>query len=337
MARARSFLSENLEAVVFFVAMLTITTLLVWWGVFSYGLVAERAALERDALERTAVPTQGPATVSQDAALRAVEDRAARQRSMIWAEGATFGALMLVCVGAMFVVARRRRAASARLVRLLQFTTHELKTPIAGMRALLQSLQLGSIPEEARARFLAQGLLECNRLDHLAEAILSFQRATSKARLQPVSTSSENLVGEILEHRRQTLGGTEPQRARIEPAHIVVDKDAFRVVLENLLDNARKYGGGEPTEILEQRTNGGWRIDVVDRGQGFAQGAGERLFEPFGRDTKSGSATHGSGLGLYIARQLAHAMGGTISARSDGLGQGAVFSLEVPLADEDHA
>ncbi len=325
--RIRRFLVDNAEAIVLCGALLVIATLLVWWGVFASRLIVERETLAIGVLKAT---LGEPAHFAAQAAN--VHERTHRQLVMITGEGSVFGVLLVVCVVAMFMVSRQRRAATARLVRLVQFSTHELKTPVAGMRALLQSLQLGSIPEEHRGRFLEQGLLECNRLEHLAETVLAFQRAASKRKLRPQPSSTELLIADVLEHRKSTFGADDVVRSTPDvPVEVDVDKDAFRVVLENLLDNARKYGGGR-VEMSESVQANRWRLDVRDRGEGFDPGDAERIFEPFERDTKEGVAKHGSGLGLYISRQLMRGMKGELRASSEGAGHGAVFTMELPLA-----
>jgi signal transduction histidine kinase len=317
------------ETLVFVGAVGIIAVLLVWWSVFANRMIDDREHLA-EALARATVT----APAELDVELERQADIANRQRFMIVGEGSVLGAMLLVCVGALFLVARDARSASARLVRLLQFTTHELKTPIAGLRALLQSFQLGSIPDDARGRFLDQGLLECNRLEHLTETILAFQRAASQAKLNPVRMATAPLITDVLEHRKRTFGKDEVARAASSSHDIVVDKDAFRVVLENLLDNARKYGGNGGVELIESARDGRWRLDVKDHGEGFHPDDASRLFEPFERDTKKGVATHGSGLGLYISRQLVRDMGGELTASSEGPGKGAVFSIELPTAPE---
>lgn len=311
------------EAKIFGGAVFIIAALLVWWGVFANGLIEEREYLALQLAEAT----RSPATIAQERA--AILQRGRRQKVMIVGEGSVFGAMLLVCTGTLFLVARRRRQASLRLVRLLQFTTHELKTPIAGVRALLQSLQLGSIPRDRQAKLLEQGLLETNRLEHLAETILAFQRAASQAKLRPVRAFSDVLIADVLEHRARTFGADEVSRGAIVTAEILVDVDAFRVVLENLLDNARKYGGGS-AELRESTVAGRFRLTLQDHGVGFLPEEGERLFEPFERDSQEG-VVHGSGLGLYISRQLVRGMGGELSALSPGKGKGSAFTIELPL------
>lgn len=327
MLAVRRALIDNAEALVFMVATLVVATLLVWWSLFSSGLVGEVLQLSTTL-----------ANLESDDAVRAqalgeAAARADRQQVMLLGEGSVFAAMLLVCTGALFLVARARRDAGRRMIRLLQFTTHELKTPIAGVRILLQSLQIGSIPEEQRARLLAQGVLETERLAHLAETILAFQRATSKARLKPAPAASEAMLRELLELRKKTFGDDEVALGAVGNAEVRVDRDAFRVVLENLLDNARKYGGGRvamSARTVEHR----WLLEVTDQGVGFAPGEAERLFAPFERDDRSGVQT-GSGLGLYISRQLMRDMGGDLTATSEGPGKGATFTVTLSTAGGD--
>jgi signal transduction histidine kinase len=325
MTTARSW-RQGAETAVFACAVAVIAVLLVWWGVFARRLILEVARLQTQ-LAR--------ATVHDDALLRAAlgdaDRRVDRQFVMLTGEASVFGVMLLVCVIALFLVARQRRLAGERLEKMLQFTTHELKTPIAGVRALLQSLQLGSIPDEVRARLIDQGLLETHRLEHLAETTLAYQRARARRRLKTARVATGPLVDEVLEHRRRTIGLDGVERRPLRGASAVrVDQDAFRVVLENLLDNARKYGGGRVT-LEESAAAGRWRLAVTDEGEGFDASEAQRLFEPFERDA-AGASTHGSGLGLYISRQLLRDMGGSLTAESAGRGRGATFVIELPLA-----
>ncbi|MEN9798302.1 MAG: Alkaline phosphatase synthesis sensor protein PhoR, partial [Pseudomonadota bacterium] len=305
--------------------------LVAWWAIFAGRLIDERAELVSQVAE---LQLGRGAAAEQVVAQHAL--RAQRQRTMLVGEGAVFGAMLVTCLGGLFLLARRARMARERLTRLLQFTTHELKTPIAGVQALLQSLQLGSIPEAARAELISQGLQECGRLEHLAETILAYQRAAVRERLVPVPAAADALVSEVLEHRRKSFGTEEVRRSGVAAAEIRVDPEAFRVVLENLLDNARKYGGGD-VELRADVELGRWRLALRDRGQGFEPALREQLFQPFERSARGGMNAHGSGLGLFISRQLVQQMGGELSADSAGPGQGATFTLEFPVASSAEA
>ncbi len=103
------------------------------------------------------------------------------------------------------------------------------------------------------------------------------------------------------------------------------------MVVENLLDNARKYGGGK-VELSTESDAARWRLKVRDHGQGFEPQVAERLFEPFARQ-RGGAVQHGSGLGLTLSRQLARQMGGELKAESEGPGKGATFVFELLVAE----
>lgn len=323
MKKLFSFIKQQVEAVVFIAAVLFLANLVVWWAVFARRVIRENEDTTALYLRAT---EKDPERLTE--LLSTLHDKSDRQLTMIYSEAPTFGFLLFIGVVALFVLARARRADQERMKRLLQLTTHELKTPVAGVRALLQSFKLGSIPVSEQPRFLEQGIGECNRLEHLAETILAYQRAVVHQR-EVSSVVSHTLLGEIIEHRRATFGGEGLTWSKGESVSVLCDKDAVRVVLENLLDNARKYGGG--TVLLADRTaKGRWRVEVSDAGEGFDPKIAEALFEPFSRH--GNEMTHGSGLGLYLSRQLAQQMGGTVWAKSEGLGKGSTFTLELPLA-----
>ncbi|MBS1149177.1 MAG: hypothetical protein H6Q89_875, partial [Myxococcaceae bacterium] len=194
--------------------------------------------------------------------------------------------------------------------------------------ALLQSLELGSVPPAQHGALLKSGIAECDRLEHLAETILAYQRAVSRTEGGPLETHEDSaLVAEVLAHRVHGFGSEAVAVKPAPPVRIYANPDAFRVILENLLDNARKYGGGK-VELQTSTENGKWRLEVRDYGTGFDPKLAEKLFDPFSRAAK-GSVSHGSGLGLSLSRQLARQMGGELSATSHGEGKGSTFTLSL--------
>jgi signal transduction histidine kinase len=161
--------------------------------------------------------------------------------------------------------------------------------------------------------------------------MLANQRAASRELSLDATHAADVLVQEVLAHRA-TAGISESiVREHIAPATVRADRDAVRVIIENLLDNARKYGGAR-MRIRAECSVDRWALSVSDAGSGFAPRDADALFDPFARNSRTG-ATHGSGLGLTISRQLARKMGGDLEASSEGPGQGATFTLSLPLAD----
>jgi len=248
---------------------------------------------------------------------------------MITGETIVAGLLLVVLAAALFAVARSRQRENRRLKLMFRMSGHQLKTPIAGVRALLQSFLSGAIPKELEKELLGRGVAECDRLDHLVETLLAWQRSLVQEKPKLVAMNSARLIDDLLAHRRTTFSDEGLTWHQGQSAVLRCDPEGVRVVLENLLDNARKYGGGK-VELTEVTADGRWRLEVKDHGQGFEPGEASKLFEPFQRGGGSGAA-HGSGLGLYIARQMTRQMHGQLSASSPGKGKGATFVLELPL------
>lgn len=323
MHRVKRFFSRNLDVILFGLALTSVGPLMAWWSVLVRRNILAMDRLSRAHLELVADPAD---RAQRFAALDVHTDR---QLFMISGETTMAGLLLVVLAVVLFAVARKRQNENRRMQTMLQLTSHQLKTPIAGVRMLLQSLGSGVVPQDMQAQLLGRGVAECDRLEHLVETILAFQRSVARGARSEVMTSDQ-LIGEILAHREQTSGKAEATWTKRESTPLVCDPDAVRVVLENLLDNARKYGGGQ-VELTESVNGQTWQLEVKDRGIGFEPSHAERLFEPFEREAGSGAA-HGSGLGLYIARQLARRMRGDLTAKSEGKNQGSTFVLKLPVA-----
>jgi signal transduction histidine kinase len=323
MHRVKRFFRRNLDVILFALALSTVGPLMGWWSV-----LVRRNILAMDSLARAHVESLPPDFPERAARMAELDAHTQRQLFMITGESTMAGALLVLLTVVLFIVARKRQAENKKMQTMLQLTSHQLKTPIAGVRMLLQSLGSGVVPQEMQAQLLTRGIAECDRLEHLVETILAFQRSVARASRVEVMPS-DRLIGEILAHREATSGKEEATWVTREPAPIACDPDAVRVVLENLLDNARKYGGGR-VELAEKVSGQRWSLQVSDKGIGFEPSHAERLFEPFEREEGSGAA-HGSGLGLYIARQLARRMNGDLTASSPGKGQGSTFVLELPV------
>ena len=149
------------------------------------------------------------------------------------------------------------------------------------------------------------------------------------------ATDLKPLAESVLDSAR--LRVPEQIRLRLEqngsPAVALADEDKLRQVLVNLLDNAIKYSpdGGDVVVELE-RGNGRVRLAVRDGGLGIPPGEHERIFEKFYRlDPALTRGVGGSGLGLFISRELVSRMGGSLTVRSQP-GEGAAFIVDLPAA-----
>jgi signal transduction histidine kinase len=169
----------------------------------------------------------------------------------------------------------------------------------------------------------------------VSQILLAGQIEAGRVDLATDPTDLRPLVESVLASTR--LRAPEQIELRVEQngdrAVALADEDKLRQVLVNLLDNAIKYSpdGGEVTVELAGGA-GRARLTVRDGGLGIPQGEQERIFEKFYRlDPALTRGVGGSGLGLYISRELVSRMGGSLSVRSRP-GEGAAFIVDLPAA-----
>jgi two-component system, sensor histidine kinase LadS len=323
----RQWLVERAEIVVLGVTLVLTASLVFWWTILLRGELRNNESLERELLAvQTHLTTEQ--VVEREAELVRHHDS---RKVMLVGESTLLALLLSGSLVVLFLLAQRRRQQREDMEKLLQFTSHEFKTPVAGVKGLLQSLAIGSIPESQRAELIRLGQIECDRLEHLAETILAYQRAMSRdPRAGAQRIDAARFIADLLAHRARTSTGGDAQVALIDAVHVLADRDGLRVILENLLDNAQKYGGGH-VKLAAGTSDGKWRLDISDQGRGFPPDIAEKIFDLHNRGVGEGM-THGAGLGLAIARQLARRMGGDIRAHSPGPGHGAVFTVTLELA-----
>ena len=204
----------------------------------------------------------------------------------------------------------RLRASFERERRLVADASHELRTPIAIIRAELDgALRAGDCGPEARAA-LVRAIEECDRLAQLAEDLLVIARIAEGG--LPVSPEPLD-VTDLLEATRARFAGRAAEHGReiriASGPGLVLDADPLRLrqALGNLVDNALRHGEGEIVLGAAER-DGAIDIDVSDAGPGFDPTVVGRAFERFTRGDES-RTTGGAGLGLTLVRAIAQAHG----------------------------
>jgi PAS domain S-box-containing protein len=218
--------------------------------------------------------------------------------------------------------------------------SHELRTPITPIKGYVELLRIkgDKLPAEKRQEILR---VMAERADHMARLIEDLLLASRISSGRPGS-AMPGLQMERLDLVRAARTAAadwlrEPARLTLElpDEPIEVDADPMRLgqVLANLLSNAHKYSPPDQAVVFRVDQDGGWaRASVIDHGRGIPREELERIFDKFHRvDDPMTMTTGGTGLGLYIARELARAMGGEIEA-SSVLHQGSTFTLRLPLA-----
>jgi signal transduction histidine kinase len=262
---------------------------------------------------------------------------AGQLRIFIWTGGIITFAVLLIAGTAALAVSRQIDLRDLKSTSVAT-VAHEMRTPLASMRMLVDTLREGRYRGEQQLReYLDLIAGENERLRRIAEDFLTFARLDRRghaAELAPVPPH------EVAGHAVSSL------RARLDapgcaftfdvadslPA-IRADRDSLAQVLANLLDNALKYTGPEKRIALRAHTEGGAVFfSVEDNGIGIPPEERRAIFEPFHQvDRKLSRSREGSGLGLAIVQRIVKAHGGEITVASEP-GKGSVFTVKIPVA-----
>ncbi|MCB1998403.1 MAG: PAS domain-containing protein [Burkholderiaceae bacterium] len=230
----------------------------------------------------------------------------------------------------------RAETAHHAIAGLLARISHELRTPMNAMLGFTQLLQADPSLSSRHRQFADESLRAGRHLLALVDDLLELGRAESGditlqlSALDPAVALAESLalLAPLLQAQAVTV--TRPDsplpRLRADPLRL-------RQVLTNLLSNAIKYNRvGGWVAVAARRTGATVAVTVSDGGPGLNAAQQARLFQPFERLGAERGPVHGTGLGLALSQQLAHAMGGDITAACTP-GQGCQFTLSLPAAD----
>ncbi len=305
-------------------------------GTVPYANPAARSLLGRrfDALEELT-----PASV-RDAALRAARDREPAE-----AEFETGGrTVQATCIptgdegGVVFVA---RDVTSARMVDRVRRdfvanASHELKTPVASILALAETMQDAAKGDPAAVeRFAARVEQEARRLTRLVTDLLDLSRLEGEMPDRAPVDLDRIVTDEAERLRPRAVAGGVRLVVDAVPggARVLGSESDLGLLVHNLLDNAIQYSpdGGEVRVAVRTR-DGEAEVRVTDTGIGISSRDLDRIFERFYRvDPARSRATGGTGLGLSIVRHVAESHGGAVEVRSV-LGAGSTFIVRLPLA-----
>ncbi len=291
----------------------------------------------------------------QDLVTSSIADSAPREAELNWT-GTTPRTLMIHaaslssstsrgCVLVLHDVSELRRLEQVRR-EFVANVSHELKTPLAVIRACAETLIDGAINDlEHRTGFLEQISDQSDRLNTLILDLLTLNRIEAGTEAFVYQAVGLDSVVKACVERHRTRAESKRQRLEAAPYDsngVVIeawaDAEALEEVIDNLLDNALKYTpeGG--------RIRVGWKTDgdkvvvtVEDNGIGISERDLPRVFERFFRVDKARSREMGStGLGLAIVKHIAQAMHGSVLVTSE-IGRGSTFSVLLPRAPTERA
>jgi two-component system sensor histidine kinase KdpD len=219
---------------------------------------------------------------------------------------------------------------------LLDAIAHEFKTPLTSIKAASTSV-LTDIPDLAPQVFELTSIIdeEASRLNLLlSDAVSMTQIDASKIQLERRAVTVSEFVDRVLEDFRPRLDG---RSLRVDLRNglprVSADPDLASMALRQVIDNGLKYSSpATELEVAAEARLNSVTIRVRDRGPGIPEGELERIFDRFYRRPAVKENVRGSGMGLYIAREIARAHGGDLWAESVP-GSGSEFCLTLPTQD----
>jgi two-component system, OmpR family, sensor histidine kinase KdpD len=217
---------------------------------------------------------------------------------------------------------------------LLNSVSHDLRTPLASIKASASSLLDRDIQwsDAERDEFLVTINAEVDRLTRLVHNLLDMSRIEAGA-LDPrlVESSAAEVVGPVVRRARAASRQRVDVDVPDELPPVLVDPVRLDQVLTNLLDNARGYAAGGPVQVVARQVGGTVELRVVDHGPGIPGPERERIFDQFYRLKGGGKRPEGTGMGLAICRGIVEAHGGRLRVETTP-GGGATFVLTLPVA-----
>ncbi len=240
---------------------------------------------------------------------------------------------LAAAVAALAVLYQRRRARYVELKgSLVAAVSHELKTPLASMRLLVESLERRIVGDARATEYLGRLLKDVDGLTSLVEDLLGVHRlekgkATLRKERVPLGALLDDVAAEARERAPRELDVEIEGAANVD---LQADPDLLRMAVKNLVVNALQHNERTPISIKLRVVDGPVvAIRVKDNGVGVPSGEETRIFEEFHRARREGRASRGSGLGLTLVARAAAAHGGRARVVETGP-SGSTFEITVP-------
>jgi len=293
----------------------------VWWIVFMARLVDEKVELaqlfgaDEDYIEK-------------------LHEQEIIRQIMIGSEGIFF--LILVLAGAWLIyrALKRTEELGYQQQNFLLAVTHELKTPIASIMIYLNSLASPKISEEKKVQIIPRMKADLKRLEKLVENILEagrFERGQFK--LNEDNFDLAELINDRIADIKKAHDSKNLQInfENNKPARLVADQQALRGAIEAVIDNAIKYNNENPVvDISIEENDENIVLVIADNGVGLDKQEQNKIFDRFYRvGSEMNRQKAGSGLGLYLCREIIKAHGGEIDVYSAGHGKGSRFTIKL--------
>jgi signal transduction histidine kinase len=256
---------------------------------------------------------------------------------MFASEGTFFVFLIVVGVYMIYRTVRKSAELGRRQHNFVAAVTHELKAPLASVKLYAETLSRPEIDSEQRNEYLQRMLQDVARLEHLVDNTLMAGRLEEKG--FHLDLKSGDLSEDVAEYVKGLRGFLDRHDFKLESdieadIRVVTDYEAMRRVVESLVENAVKYSSDRREALLALKRDGkSVKLTVTDYGNGIPTDQIDKVFNAFYRvGDEMTRQIKGTGLGLYLVREIVAAHGGEAAIASKGENQGTVVTITLPSA-----
>ncbi len=261
-----------------------------------------------------------------------LNDEYSSRKKQYWGEGSTFLIIILIGAAVVYSSFRRSNRLSKQQNNFILAVTHELKSPIAGMKLNLQTLERHNLPEDKKDVLVARSVSEANRLNDLCNNMLMVARLEGR---QYKTAKEQFNLADLINDSLEDYNNRYPDRFDydvVEEAYISGDRTLLQMAVNNLLENAIKYSSsGTPITCLLSLKNNYAILEVKDQGIGIHEDERKKVFKKFYRiGSEETRKTKGTGLGLYLTAKIIKQHKGKIHVK-ENTPQGSIFEICLPL------
>ncbi|MFN4079335.1 MAG: sensor histidine kinase [Saprospiraceae bacterium] len=305
-----------------------------WWAIQLWRVNDDLFAAEYRQLELTQnVDRRGvnQTRLEAGAEYKAIVARRDKHRRMVLAEGVFFTFCLAVGLWLINRSAQKEVQLARQRRNFLLSITHELKSPIASLRLILDTFYKRALERAQQQKLAHNALRDAARLQALVEDLLLAARLDSEWTPHREPIDLDQLTCNLVESLRVRFPDAQfVIEADPNLTPLSADKNGVTSVIHNLLENAVKYSPNGSPVCISLKRNGSKRIiEVRDQGKGIPPEEREKIFEKFYRmGNEETRESTGTGLGLYIVRQIVQGHGGRVVI-SDNQPRGAVFTIEI--------
>lgn len=261
-----------------------------------------------------------------------IEERQHRKELMYLSEGIVFVLLLLWGLVWIYRSFQQKMELNSQQHNFLLSITHELKTPLASVKLYLQTLQKHTLEKAKTEEIIRNSLKETDRLNDLIENVLvAAQIEGKKYHYQFEQLNLSEMLEELCDKFAHAYTGKASLIKNIEPdVQVRADRFVLSIAISNLIENAFKYANKTQCEVKVKLTTelGRAVLQVEDNGQGIAQAEQQKIFDKFYRvGSESTRKTKGTGLGLYIVKQVLDNHQAQVTVKS-AEGKGSIFTIK---------